>query len=202
VETVFSQYLVTPTTAPPTALTCKVCVQLGGTNYLHLGEVQVWDLNGINRALNKVASQSSTYPGYPASNAVNGVLTSFSHTNYETSKFHLSAAISLSHLVQYSNNFSFASIGAWWEVDLGEDVPVARVTVTNQVDCCSDRLSNSLVSIFDNQGMPLKSYTIGIATNIPVNINFAGNNKTFKSSPTALTRKVCVQLGGTNYLHL
>jgi hypothetical protein len=180
VEAVFSQYLVTPTTASSTALTRKVRVQLGGANwnYLHLREVEVWDQNGINRALNKNATQSSTMTGYPASSAVNGVVTgwSFSHTNGGASKYHLSAAISLHHLVQYSNHFSCASIGEWWDVDLGEDVSVAKVTIYNRVDCCSDRLSNSLVSLHDSQGMPLKSYAIGNAAGIPVlNISFAGN---------------------------
>jgi hypothetical protein len=180
VEVVFSQYLVTPTTAS-TALTRKVRVQLGGANWnaLHLREVEVRDQNGINRALNKTATQSSNYPysaSYPALVAVDGRLTGFSHTGGGTSKYHLSAAISLRCLVQYSDRFSCSSIDEWWEVDLGEDVSVARVTIYNRVDCCSDRLSNSLVSLHDSQGMPLNSYAIGIATGIPVlNISFVGN---------------------------
>ena len=39
----------------------KVRVQLEGTNYLHLREVQVFDQNGVNRALNKLATQSSPF---------------------------------------------------------------------------------------------------------------------------------------------
>jgi hypothetical protein len=57
----------------------KVRVQLEGTNHLSMREVQVFDHNGVNVALNKNAAQSSTasYPTnvlHPASNAVNGNL--------------------------------------------------------------------------------------------------------------------------------
>jgi hypothetical protein len=50
-------------------------------------EVQVFDQNGVNRALNKLATQSSTansYPDsyYPASKVVNGNLDDWSLTNY------------------------------------------------------------------------------------------------------------------------
>ena len=60
----------------------KVRVQLEGTGYLHMSEVQVFDQNGLNLALNKRATQSSTnsYPTNvlrPALNAVNGNLTDF-----------------------------------------------------------------------------------------------------------------------------
>ncbi len=66
----------------------KVRVQLEGQNYLHLREVEVWDQNGMNVALNKTATQSSTWPGYPASNAVNGDMTDYSHTSEDTGKYH------------------------------------------------------------------------------------------------------------------
>jgi hypothetical protein len=47
-------------------------------------------------------------------------------------------------------------------VDLGEDVPVSSVKIYNS-DVPS-RLSNSVVSLKDNQGRTLKSYRIGDAT--------------------------------------
>jgi hypothetical protein len=83
-----------PTTASPSknaALVHKVRVQLESTNYLHMREVQVFDTSGVNRALNKSATQSSTDIGHswgsdsdPASNAVNGNLNDSSHTNWQT----------------------------------------------------------------------------------------------------------------------
>ena len=39
----------------------KVRVQLMGTNYLHMREVQVLDTSGVNHALNKLATQSSLW---------------------------------------------------------------------------------------------------------------------------------------------
>jgi hypothetical protein len=71
----------------------KVRVQLEGRNYLHMREVQVNDTSGVNRALNRSATQSSTYilhywgSDY-ASNAVNGALSDFSHTNEEAGTYH------------------------------------------------------------------------------------------------------------------
>ena len=67
-------------------------MQLEGTNFLHLREVQVFDQNGVNRALNKLATQSSTAPGDEASKAVNGIITfdghDWSHTNYDAGMYH------------------------------------------------------------------------------------------------------------------
>jgi hypothetical protein len=58
-------------------------------------------------------------------------------------------------------------------VDLGEGVAVSRVVIYNRNECCSDRLSNSVVSLINYQGNTLKTYRIGIATNVPVfDINF------------------------------
>jgi hypothetical protein len=51
-----------PTASPSknVALVHKVRVQLEGTNYLHLREVQVYDTSGVNHALNKLATESSS----------------------------------------------------------------------------------------------------------------------------------------------
>ena len=114
---------------------------------------------------------------------------------------------------------SCSVIGAWWEVDLGEGVAVSRVTIRNRINCCWDRLSNSVVSLRNHQGTTLKTYRIGDATNIPVfDINFAGiNGVLITKAPTpALTNaptgiptfdatlvwRVRVQLEGTNALHM
>ncbi len=67
----------------------KVRVQLEGTNYLHMSEVQVFDKNGVNRALNKPATQSSTLNelnANDASRAVNGVLNDLTHTKNDAGK--------------------------------------------------------------------------------------------------------------------
>ena len=68
----------------------KIRVELEGLNHLHLREVQVFDWNNVNRALNKTATQSSTAidcgTENPASNAVNGNLMDMSHTLFESGK--------------------------------------------------------------------------------------------------------------------
>ena len=66
----------------------KVRVQLEGSQYLHMSEVQVFDQNGSNVALNKPATQSSTETGSTsASNAANGILTDHSHTHLDQGKY-------------------------------------------------------------------------------------------------------------------
>ena len=69
----------------------KVRVQLEGSQYLHMSEVQVFDQNGVNVALGKTATQSSTITGSSsassASNAVNGIFTDFSHTGLDQGKY-------------------------------------------------------------------------------------------------------------------
>eukprot|EP00956_Cyclotella_meneghiniana_P038278 scaffold151320_cov23-Cyclotella_meneghiniana.AAC.1 len=50
---------------------------------LNIVEVEVYDKSGINQALGKAAEQSSdhTSGSYPASNAVDGDPSTFSHTS-------------------------------------------------------------------------------------------------------------------------
>jgi hypothetical protein len=79
-------------------LPSRVRVQLAGTNYLNMNEVQVIDLNGVNVALNKPATQSSTFGSYTASNAVNGrnyVSDTGSMTNNEKSTYHTQERLAL-----------------------------------------------------------------------------------------------------------
>jgi hypothetical protein len=90
------------------------------------------------------------------------------------------------------------SIGAWWEVDLGKDVIVARVAIYNRIDGdgahalnVSSRLSNSRVSLRNLQGNILKAYEIQNATGIPVfDISFdsyLGETEEPTQSPTVFT---------------
>jgi hypothetical protein len=71
----------------------KVRVLLEGTGYVHMREMQVFDQNGTNVALNKVATQlgTSAYPtgvSRPASAAVNGDVTDFGQlSGYQAGKY-------------------------------------------------------------------------------------------------------------------
>ena len=47
---------------------------------------------------------------------------------------------------------------------MGADVIVEKVKIYNRVDCCKERLSNSIVSLKDSQGTTQYSFRIGDAT--------------------------------------
>jgi hypothetical protein len=187
----------------------KVRVQLKGQNFLHMREVEVWDQNGTNVALNKTATQSSTWVQngvtYPPSNAVDGVVniafTDLSHTSFDQGEYH-SLAHDLIRCISYDVlTFFFVCEVSWWEVDFGEDVLVTRVIIYNRIDSNNDitdhaklvssRLSNSLVTLRNLQGYTLKAYEIGDATNIAVfNISFdsyIGQPSAPTQSPTVFT---------------
>ena len=52
----------------------------------------------------------------------------------------------------------------WWEVDLGADECVSEVLIYNRIDCCSERLSNSIVTLRSQGGTTLKQIRIDDAT--------------------------------------
>ncbi len=61
---------------------------------------------------------------------------------------------------------------------MSEGIKVTRVTIFNfPSGDYSWRLSNSVVSLLNYQGASLKTYTIGVAYNVPIfDINFIGEN--------------------------
>ena len=88
-------------------------MQLSGTNILNIREVQVFDTNGVNRALSKPATQSSTYIvseyNFSASNAVNGIITidgheDMSHTENEAGMYHEWTKSNLSVTAPFHSN--------------------------------------------------------------------------------------------------
>jgi hypothetical protein len=100
-------------------------------------EVQVLDFGGVNIAHGKGAAQSSTFvsssgKAFDASNAIDGVSTTFSHTN---------------------------DTNSWWEVDLGGLYSVGSVNIKNRwcknpsdPNHCLCRLSNATVLALDENG--------------------------------------------------
>ena len=98
---------------------------------LSVKEVQIYDVDGNNVALNGIASQSSDYSAeHTADKAIDGDLTTFSHTQ--------------------SNGYN-----EWWEVDLGQNVAIDRIRITNR-DCvlsdCLVRLSYAKMDLTDDSG--------------------------------------------------
>ena len=99
---------------------------------LSMKEVEIYDAEGINVAVEKgVASQSSNYSEeHTAEKAIDGDFDTFSHTQ--------------------SNGYN-----EWWEVDLGRDVAIDRIVITNR-DCevanCLVRLSYAVMDLLDDSG--------------------------------------------------
>ena len=167
-----------------------VRVQLTGTDYLSLAEVQVMGTGGAppptNLSQGKAATQSSTFPGYAsaaASSAVDGNTDGLFFDNSVTA--------------------TNADPNAWWQVDLGVSATINSVVVWNRTDCCGTRLTDFWVFI---------SNTPFLATDTPTTLqNRAGtfaSHQTVAPNPSATIaagvqgRYVRVQLTGTDYLSL
>ncbi|MBI3979091.1 MAG: discoidin domain-containing protein, partial [Chloroflexi bacterium] len=159
-----------------------VKVQLRGQNYLSLAEVQVYS-GGTNVALNKPASQSSTFADprcQPTANrAVDG------NTGGD---FYAQCGVTATNNDQ----------SAWWQVDLGLNYNVERIVLFNRTDCCPERLSNfDVLASGDGISWAIVSYQAGVA---PSTLEI-GLPVVTAPSPGPL-RFVKVQLRGQNYLSL
>jgi hypothetical protein len=117
-----------------------VRVQLNGTNnagngYLSLAEVQVNDFipspGYTNVALGKFATQSSTGYGGTEDRAVDGI----TNGNF--------GANSVTHTADTGGGPKY------WEVDLGGTFNINEIALWNRSDCCTDRLSNFRLSVFN-----------------------------------------------------
>ncbi|HYN86759.1 MAG TPA: Ig-like domain-containing protein [Pyrinomonadaceae bacterium] len=165
-----------------------VRVQLSGTNYLSLAEVEVMGQGAtappvpVNVALGKAATQSSTGWGGVAARAVDGNTDGdWSHNSMTT---------------------TFSESQAWWEVDLGSVQQINTVKVWNRSDCCTDRLANFHVLVSD---VPFASADLTATLGQAGVANFhtagqAGRPTTLGVNRTG--RYVRVQLAGSNYLSL
>lgn len=131
-----------------------------------------------NLALNKTATQSSTYGGASAARAVDGNTDgafangSVSHTNSEA--------------------------GAWWQVDLGSSKSIGSIDIWNRSDggtTVQNRLSNYVVKVsdtgtdWDNPKWTSDTFTGSAGYPTPVRVSRTG-------------RYVRIELLGTNYLHM
>jgi len=108
-------------------------------------EVQVFS-SGNNVANGKTSAQSSTLKtGFAAGQAVDGDVTTFSHTNAKAQ-----------------------GSPVWWEVDLGNEYSVESVTIMNR--WCTDstdppgclcRLSSAKLLLVDGKGSDTATLTMG-----------------------------------------
>ena len=161
-------------------------MELSGTNYLELAEVQVLGSWATNLAQGKTAAESATYSTYVAGLAVDG------NTDGVMSDGSMAIA-------NYATN-------AWWQVDLGASAMVSSISVWARTDCCANFVSDYWVFVSDT---PFN------ATDTPATLqNRPGtwsSHQTAAPSPWtrdchglsgAQGRYVRVQLTGTNYLEL
>jgi len=110
----------------------RVRVRRTNFGYIHLAEVRVFDAStGVNLAESGVASQSSTYDSNSGAERANDGNTT---SNYP---------VSVSHTQK--------EVGAWWEVDLGEEFSVGGITVYNRPSDGFD-LEGAIVEAYDDQG--------------------------------------------------
>jgi hypothetical protein len=163
-----------------------VRVQLAGTNYLSLAEVQVLSSAGVNVAQGQPASQSGTFLAKPSvaglavDGNTDGILDdcSVAHTD--------------------------AGPNPWWQVDLGGSFIVSSIVIWNRTDCCGDRLGDYWLFLSD---------TPFTATEVPATLQARvatwSSHQTIAPNPSgtiavggAQGRYVRVQLSGTNYLNL
>jgi RHS repeat-associated protein len=102
------------------------------------GELLVTAAAGVNLALNKPTTQSSTGWGGESSRAVDGNTSGNWFDNSVTHTF-------------YDNQ-------AWWQVDLGSTQSIGTINVWNRTDCCESRLTNFNVVILDQNQNVVASY--------------------------------------------
>ena len=136
------------------------------TGFLTISEVQVFS-DGNNVARTGKATQSSVAYNSPADKAIDG--------NWDGSFASCSCTKSEEN--------------AWWEVDLGVDLPIDSVAVWNRTDCCPERLDNITIQILDNAHQVLVSRQINEAAprnSIPVDAQ--------DTEPTPQTAKLSLLL--------
>ncbi len=139
--------------------------------------------NGVNLAIGKTATQSSTAYSGVASRAIDGN----TNGNYNGG-----------NSVTHTNNV----YQPWWQVDLGSIDTISVIELYNRTDCCSGRLSQYYVLVSE---FPFPSNDLSTLLNDPDVVAYyqstiAGSPTTINVNSTA--RYVRVQLTGTNPLSL
>lgn len=119
----------------------KVKIDSTTGEQIQIFELQVYSSDNVNVALNKTASQSSTFETNLASFAVDGDMTTFSHTD---------------------------DAKASWEVDLGSTFSLKSVMITNRwcgessdPNACLCRLSGAMLTFLNEEGEVVSTESIG-----------------------------------------
>ena len=140
---------------------------------------------GSNLAAGKSASQSSTYPGYPASLAVDG---------------NTDGVVSHSSVTVTAGTDTYP----WWQVDLGSSASVSSISVWNRTDCCGSRLGDYWVFVSDTpfSAADTPATLQGRAGTWSSHQTTAPSPSTSIPASGAQGRYVRVQLSSANYLSL
>jgi hypothetical protein len=167
-----------------------VRVQLSGTDYLSLAEVQVLGSGGSpppqNLARGRTATQSSTLPGYASAGAASAV-------DGNTDGNFPDGSVTATN----------ADPNAWWQVDLGAPATISSIVIWNRVDCCGSRLSDYWVFVSDVPFLPTDTpFSLQNRAGTFSSHQTAAPNSSTTITPVAQGRYVRVQLSGTDYLSL
>ena len=160
-----------------------VRIQLAGTGILHMAEVNVY--GSSNLALNKAATQSTTYGDGLASLAVDGNTTG-------SQPWILSGnPADLQHSTSQNQ--------PWWQVDLGSQAEINQVNIYNRSDCCQSRLNDFQILASPNS-FPVGASLSDLLSDPQISRHhFAGNAGQIESIPfLANARYVRIQMQGSN----
>ena len=140
---------------------------------MHVAEVKVYDEAGINVAAGKTVTMSSEPKNnkFPGHNLVNTNLKDYAATGCDDV--------------------------AWMQIDLGATHKIARIRVTNRIDCCQEQLVGTTVSIVDASKKFV--YTSPPLTAEPVQELDLGNNK---APVTVMGRYVRLQAPTVGCMHV
>ena len=126
-----------------------------------------------NVAMGKTATQSSVANGGKASRAVDGNTDGRAVWN------------SVTETAGSDND-------PWWQVDLGKTYSISLVEIWNRTDCCSDKLNNFSISIFDSTKQMVWTRKINYFPNPSVTLDGANTKGQY----------IKVQLNGPGPLYL
>lgn len=142
----------------------RLSLPAGQTGFMTISEVEIYS-NGSNIARNGKATQSSVGYRSPAAKAIDG-----------------------------NNDGRFTSCSctvsekdAWWEIDLGSELPIDHVLVYNRNDCCPERLDRVSVQILATDREVRSTFNTGDA---PFRSAFTVNPKAPEPVDDAPARKV------------
>jgi hypothetical protein len=149
----------------------RIALPPGKSGFITISEVEIYS-NGRNVARTGTAKQSSIGYNAPAAKAIdgnaNGSFGSCCCTNEEKD--------------------------AWWEVDLGAEMPIDYIIVSNRNDCCPERLDNVSVNVLNSAHKPTRESKIGDA---PFRSTLTFNPKAPAPESSRQTYQITLELTAT-----